>query len=441
MKADRDKPNAGYLFPELLSMIFSFAFDNGFATLPRARAKSCQLSLRDKTSCSTVCKSWRDVAVPMLYDYVVFCHDSQLSRFLATLNHQSGTFNYRRMVKGLTVDLQYPSSDACYYTIEDILSLCPNLTELVYERWHSVLSGVKMVALLKRLDRSLLICLSLGRFIELSPGLLPFLQELPQLQVLSLHFGYPLHKHGSIRLPHVTTLSLFLISSAVPGYVLSTPSLTRLSITFAGSHSTSEDLRSDIHKITADIGQSLRFLGIDWEDGNGIPGAFDLNMLGPCQQLHHLVIRGVSSFVGTHANLRFIDVWRELRPTSDWPKAEKLDLDENQLQVELPRAHLPSIARVRVLDDSLRPDIPELPTILPPTRRENESLRLHVFNRIVWDTPTMVFDEQQFGKWGRELSPPHVVDEFVSNAYKYMDVLDSDLEMGPGLGDLDGGWV
>ncbi|TFK47299.1 hypothetical protein OE88DRAFT_1666010 [Heliocybe sulcata] len=316
LKDGHGKTDAGHLFPEILCTIFSFAFDcvgNGFAMLPKIRTQSSQLSLRDKTSCSMVCKHWRDAAVPMLYEHVVLHCGWQLSIFLRTLNSQSDSFNYRRLVKSLDVDLDagYDRGVDCDQILEDILSVCPNLAEMAYN--PSPNSGA--VRVMKRLDPSLLTCLWLGDSMrsESSPDLFHFLQELPKLEVLSMHYYSMSEYEGlSLRLPHVTTLSLICRSWSAPTCALSTPSLTQLSITFSGPfHTPRHRVRREIHKITVAIGHALRFLDIDchWDSG-GTPGPFDLKTLEPCQELRHLVIRSVSSFVGTHPNLRFIDVWR-----------------------------------------------------------------------------------------------------------------------------------
>ncbi|TFK45496.1 hypothetical protein OE88DRAFT_1669215 [Heliocybe sulcata] len=445
LRAVRGKTDAGYLFPELLHTIFSFAFNSlgdGFATLPRARAESSWLSLDDKMSCSMVCKPWRDVAVPMLYNHVVLRRSSQLSSFHRTLMSQSDSFAYRKMVKSFLVDLsEHVTVPDAHHQIMDILSLCSNLAEMAYNPSQRTRLSDEAVSLIERLDPSLVTCLSLGEKIDSTPDLLQFLQELPRLQVLSLHSGrqlfQTLRKHP-VSLPHVTTLSLTLDSNVTSGFALSTPSLTSLSMSFGPSWNDNPD--EVIGEIIATVGQSLRYLDISWdweEDGDSeMPGIFDLNVLEPCHALSHLVVRGVSSFVGTHPTIRFLDVWRDLIFMDEWRQAEQLEpeeLIENQLQVEILRAHLPNIASVRVFDSFLRHLIPDLPTILLPIGRNDKSVRVHVLGRIIWDTPTMVFDEFELDPRRAGLPPlPHIVDEFVSEAYRYLginipDVPDADV--------------
>ncbi|TFK45487.1 hypothetical protein OE88DRAFT_1649270 [Heliocybe sulcata] len=446
LKADYGKTDAGLLFPDLLHIIFSFAFDslgNGFATLPKARAESSWLSRRYKASCSMVCKHWRDSAVPMLYGHVVLRRDWQLFRFLRTLNSRSNSFAYRRMVKSLVVDLDngYGSAGSfADHMMGELLLLCPNLAELAYSPSQRTRLSDEAVSLIERLDPSLVTCLALGEKIDATPDLLQFLQELPRLQVLSLHSGrqlfQTLRKHP-VSLPHVTTLSLTLDSNVTSGFALSTPSLTSLSISFGPSWT--DNPNEVIGEITATVGQSLRYLDIAWEDAydSKIPGIFDLNVLEPCHALRHLVVCGVSSFVGTHATIRFFDVWRHLMSMSEWREAEQLDPDElikNQLHVELLRAHLPNIVSIRVFDNSLRRSIPDLPTILSPMGCEHRSLRVHVLGSIIWDTPTMVFDESRLDQRRGGVPLRHSVDEFVSK-YKYLGITipdesdsDSDVE-------------
>ncbi|TFK45483.1 hypothetical protein OE88DRAFT_1212817 [Heliocybe sulcata] len=436
MKADHGKTDVGHLFPELLHAIFSFAFNtlgNDFATLPRAHAESSWLSLGDKISCSMVCKPWRDAAVPMLYDHVVLHYGSQLVSFLRTLNSGSDSFDYRRMVKSLNVDFNGHCT-VLHQILEDILLLCPNLAALAYHPSQRTILSDESVPL-KRLDPYLLTRLSLGGYIESTSDSLRSFQEVSRLQVRSSQRNHP------VSLPHVTTLFLTLESSVTSIHALSTPSLTSLSINFTTPWN--DDPCQVIREITATIGQSLQFLDIawDWEGDNdgGTPGIFDLNIIEPCQVLRHLVVRGVSSFVGTHASIRFIDVWRDLISMHEWREAEQLDPEEfieNQLQVELLRPHLPNIARVRVFDSFLRDCIPDLPAILLPMGCKDTGRRVHVLDCVIWDTPAMVFEESRLDRKERGVPLPHIIDEFVSKAYKYLGVSIPDFS-GVGLSDWE----
>ncbi|KZT21947.1 hypothetical protein NEOLEDRAFT_1171679 [Neolentinus lepideus HHB14362 ss-1] len=419
------------LFRDLWYIIFGFAFTpidlqgSLYEVMPYARG-----IIRNELSCLLVCTSWRDTVIPMVYKHIVLHRREQLPLLLRTLKGDSNLFDFKMMVKHLTIaypKIGLPQSD--YESLamtEEILSICPTLKQLKYGPYVSFPSFSQTRTPMEMIRDPVLLSsvtsLSLGSLVPSNRHLLQFLAGMPQLVELSFHNSLCGEQAESqlpciADLPFLKHLALTLHSPSVLTFVhqLSAPSLSRLLIHFdCGWNDSSDDAIVDI---TSSKGGSVACLQIHWNTLTSQEPqlkTFDTQLISHCPILQHLVINGTSYFEGTHLNLRFIDIWRDVEPEPHWDAVDPET--ESQLHAKALQASFPNLEKVRILDARLR-DLPDLPNILPPTRHTENNLRLRLFSVVVWDTPTLVFREELL----RGLSGPSAIDTFVSWVYKCID--------------------
>ncbi|TFK47290.1 hypothetical protein OE88DRAFT_1665991 [Heliocybe sulcata] len=424
-------PRSGFQDPpaELLLSIFEFTFPSSYLPIhagPHAAQRLEPRDLRDYLSFMLVCKTWWLAVLPMLYENVAL-RLKHLDPFLTTIKNDSSPLDLRSKVKHLAVECVIERLDVVVPTaVEEIMSCCPQLKSLTcipttanMSWWKADSKPIEM--LYNHSSMSSLSHLSLGPAISSNLPFIRLLQQIPQLQSLSFHLVLnrelgSVSSVDTVELPNLTTLSVTLCSSSLMNFMnqLSTPALTSLLVSFGEYWCPEYDA---VEKITASKGAHLKYLEIDTEAmffDEFIPVQ---GTIQHCPVLEHLVLYKCFSFSTTHPTLRFIDIWHDLLPMERW--ADAAACTESRFALEPLRTICPKLERVRLLDTTLR-DIPNLPTILPPTRRDEENLRLNLRETVVWDTPTLVFWEGLLRFEGTSALFP--IKPFVQDVHLYVEI-------------------
>ncbi|EPQ51514.1 hypothetical protein GLOTRDRAFT_132882 [Gloeophyllum trabeum ATCC 11539] len=457
-QAGHHSPHAGYpdrvhragssdLPVELIQAIFDRTFPPHYLLDPALEqgpnSPWCR-TLRDKKSAMLVCSSWRDVCVPLVYEHVSLRSVGQLVAFLRTLKGSS-LYDLKKIVKSVAIVCSVP--DACKNAVQssavDILAMCSEVKGFTYSPFlgahtDDFYDSPETIGIDQHLPSSIT-SLALGRHVPASISVFQCLGRMPLLSELSLYVGegdFPTsddsHNIPEIELPNLHTLSLSLERPFRLQIIhrLSTPSLTRLSLTLSKPNMyQTGTLFTELCDIVANKGRSLQYLALEM----CIMNMSIAELIQHCPMLEHFVLSGRASLTGSHPTLRFLDICNgTIGLVGSGPDLDYWfrELWLGRLDVSYLRASYPNLQSARVLDFALY-HIPGLLDALPPRLGDAEgNLRLRLLDMVIWDTPNLVIAEQTVAEYGLSTSGdleallPQVLEGLGQNASEYSDDLE-----------------
>lgn len=291
----------------------------------------------------SVCKRWRYIGTPILYEEVVFRRMTQLSALIRTVELPDVDFGY--LIKRVDIKC-YVLPDELPFLDNQLLRLfdkCPNVVWVGYDavsspeplEWTCTFQRQTAFAkLFPKLTR-----LECGENVDFV-NLVGALQRCSSLESLTCHLrGEPVvHDLPKVDLPNLKALSCYGTGEEYLASIASQWSMPNL-----------EQL-STVHKITTDLlqahGRHLKFLHLPQLELK------TQDCLEHCPSLKHLVLSPKNSHPTSHPKITWVDIW------APYPGFWKY----KPLRKSLPAA-FPSLHGVRRLDVSLL-TMSDLPSML-----------------------------------------------------------------------------
>ncbi|TFK27550.1 hypothetical protein FA15DRAFT_158288 [Coprinopsis marcescibilis] len=346
-----------------------------------------RLLVKQKKDLLMVCRSWYDVGLSYLYEDVAIFWPTQAIKLLRTLEENSSMGNLIKTFYISCVATKYYECPQISSAIPAIFAMCPNLVETdidsislralcppnltsttwlphsithlaltcntnMFDNHHADLSRSSIFDIIERLSTTLA-SLTLAIVIN------DFCSWFPSLDQSASAY------RSSIEFPH---LQSFSISNYSPGclthWVL--PSLQRVTLInsmcghWVGDHDNTNFIKSH--------GRNLKYLQLQ----GTLPMQLDQNM---CPALEHIVgdPRDYDESVpfDSHSELRWIDLWVDLRPNRRRPRRFWPIVMGGQRPGLLPsleslRERFPSLVGIRRLSHDFASDVPHLSLLFPP---------------------------------------------------------------------------